>query len=117
MKWGRSGQNRFSNLVRFQSHQIFGHYGKPEQITATRKVGYGKVSEPSLGKAAISEIGILRRGKTGPFRGLWKHPVLPTRLAIVFSGGHAEVIGRMELDSVHSGQLDLRTVGFFLWSP
>jgi hypothetical protein len=67
-----------------------------------------------LGKAAISEIGILRRGKTGPFRGLWKHPVLPTRLAIVFSGGHAEVIGRMELDSVHSGQLDLRTVGFCL---
>ena len=45
---------------------------------------------------------------------LWKHPVLPTRLAFVFSDGHAEVIGRMELDSVHSGQLDLRTVGVWL---
>ena len=70
--------------------------------------------EPSLGKVAISDIGIVRRGKPGPFRGLWKHPLLPTRLAIVFSGGHVEVIGRMELDSVHSGQLDLRTVGFCL---
>ena len=74
----------------------------------------GKASEPSLGKTAISDIGILSRGKPGPFRGLRKHPVLPTRLAIVFSGGHAEVIGRMELDSVHSGQLHLRTVGFCL---
>jgi hypothetical protein len=88
-----------------------------EEAFGSAKVGYGKVSESSLGKVAVSDIGNLRRGKPGPFRGLWKHPELPTRLAIVCSGGHAEVIGPMELEIVHSGQLDLRTIGFCLRSP
>jgi len=31
-----------------------------------------------------------------PFRGLWKHLALQTRLTIAFSGGQAYLIGRAE---------------------
>ena len=38
------------------------------------------MSEESVGKAAFLGFGILRRGKTEPFRGPWKQPALKTRL-------------------------------------
>ena len=34
--------------------------------------------------------------QNGPFRGLWKHLALQTRLTIAFSGGQVYFIGRAE---------------------
>ena len=35
MTCGRSGLNRFSNLLRFQLHPVFGHYGVPLSIAVS----------------------------------------------------------------------------------
>jgi Protein of unknown function (DUF3096) len=59
------------------------------------------VSEDKLGKTATSSFGILRRRKTDPFRGPWKHPALQTRLTIAFSGGQVYVIGRSRIEKVN----------------
>jgi hypothetical protein len=54
-----------------------------------------KVSEESVGVAGASGVGILRRGKTAPFRGPWEHPGLQTRLTMVFSGEQIYFIVRL----------------------
>ena len=40
MTCGRSGQNRFSNLLRFQSHPIFGHAYRLMYVVNPRKALY-----------------------------------------------------------------------------
>jgi hypothetical protein len=45
----------------------------------TREAAKEKVSEESVGTAAIPGFGILGRGGTGSFRGPWKHLALQTR--------------------------------------
>jgi hypothetical protein len=54
----------------------------------------GKVSEAMVERGSVSSFGVVRRGKTGPFHGPWKHPALQTRPTIAFGGGLAYVIGR-----------------------
>jgi hypothetical protein len=51
---------------------------RPVQISVTREDGEGKVSEESGGKEAVTAVGILGRGRTGPLRERWKHPALKT---------------------------------------
>ena len=45
---------------------------------------------------------ILRRGKTDPLRGPWKHPALKNRLDLAFEGGRANVTERPENESGNS---------------
>jgi hypothetical protein len=54
----------------------------------------GKVSEGRIEGGPVSSFGILRRGKTGGFRGLWKHLAPQTRLTIAFGGVEAYLISR-----------------------
>lgn len=54
----------------------------------------GEVSEARVEGRPVSGVGILRRRKTGPFRGLWKHPPLQTRLTIAFGGGQVYIVRR-----------------------
>jgi hypothetical protein len=44
------------------------------------------VWEDNVGKTAASGFGILRKGKTDPFRGSWKHPAPKARLNHEFRG-------------------------------
>jgi hypothetical protein len=44
----------------------------------TRKAEEGKMSQESMGKAAVSGSGISGNGRTGPFRNYCKHPALET---------------------------------------
>jgi hypothetical protein len=48
--------------------------------------GSGKVSDGSVGKAAVSHPGIPRGQRTDPFRGSWKLPAVRTRLDLAFKG-------------------------------
>jgi hypothetical protein len=70
---------------------------RPEQISATREAREGKVAEESVGKTATSGLGILRRGKTDPFRGSWNHPALKGRLDLEFRGARVYITGRAKL--------------------
>ncbi len=65
-----------------------------ERISVTREAGVGKVSEGRVEGGPVSSFGILRRGKTGLFRGRCQHLALQTRLTIAFSGGQVYVTGR-----------------------
>ncbi len=76
---------------------------RPEQTSATREVGEGKVPDESVGKAAVSGLGILLRGRTDPFRGPWKHPALKTRLDLAFRGGRGYFTGGSERENGNSG--------------
>jgi hypothetical protein len=70
------------------------HYSRrTERISVTREAGVGKVSEGRVEGGPVSSFGILRRGKTGPFRSLWKHLALHTRLTVAFGAGQPYVIG------------------------
>jgi hypothetical protein len=62
-----------------------------------------KVSDDRVRKTAASGFGILRRGKTDPFRNPWKHPALKTRLDIPFRGGRVYVTGWPESENGNSG--------------
>jgi hypothetical protein len=73
------------------------------RFSATREVG-GRKSVGGIGqRAAVSGFGILRRRKTDPFRGPWKHPALKTRLDLAFRGGRVYVTGRPENENGDSG--------------
>jgi hypothetical protein len=61
---------------------------------ATERPGKRSLPSSAALPIPISTCGILRGRKTSPCRGLWKRPGRQTRLAIVFSGGQAEVNGR-----------------------
>jgi hypothetical protein len=63
----------------------------------------GKVSEARGERGAVAVFGVLRRGPNDPSRGPWKHPVLQTRLTIVFSGGQEYTLGRREVGNGNSG--------------
>ena len=58
--------------------------------------------DESVGKAAVSGLGILRRGRTDPFRGPWKHPALKTRLDLAFRGGRGYFTGGSERENGNS---------------
>ena len=64
----------------------------------------GKVSEGRVEGGPVSSFDILRRGKTGTFRGLWRHLALQTRLTIASSGGQVYDLVRRELDNGNSRQ-------------
>jgi len=74
--WGHAGQDR--------SPILSSGVGEPPTGSdfSDERAREGKVSEESLGRAAVSGLGILSSGKTGPFRGRWRHRTLKTRLAI-----------------------------------
>jgi hypothetical protein len=63
----------------------------------TREAREGKVSKESVGKTATSGVGILRRRKTDPFRGPWKHPALKARLDTAFRGARVYAPGRAKM--------------------
>jgi len=57
---------------------------RPEQISAAREAGAGKVSEAQVEGGSVSSFGILRRVNTGPFHGSCKPLALKTQLEIEF---------------------------------
>jgi hypothetical protein len=59
----------------------------PDQLSATPEAGEGKVSEAAGERAAVSGLGILSRGKTGPFPGRGRPRTLNTRRAIALRSG------------------------------
>lgn len=69
------------------------------------------MSEDRVGKAATSGLGILRRGKTDPFRGPWKHPALKARLDIEFRGARVYITGRAKTESGNSSSVCLMRPG------
>jgi hypothetical protein len=67
------------------------------------RAGDGKVSETSVGKAAVSGAGTLRRRKTAIFRGPWRQPALKTRLNLASRGGRAYADRRLRIEKGNSG--------------
>ena len=65
--------------------------------------GAGKVSEARVERGSVSSFGILRRGKTGPFHGPWKHPALKTRLDLEFRGARVYITRRAKTENGNSG--------------
>jgi hypothetical protein len=61
------------------------------------------VSEESVERETGSGFGVLRSGKTGPFRPRWRLRTVKTRLAIAFGGGQMYVVGRAGVDDGNSG--------------
>ena len=72
-----------------------------------------KVCEDRVGKAAVSGFGILRRRKTDPFRGPWKHPALKARLDIGFRGARVYITDRPENENGNSGSKALPSPSFW----
>jgi hypothetical protein len=60
------------------------------------------VSEERFGKTATLGLRILRRRKTDPFRGLWKHPAIKARLDIEFRGARVYITGRAKTENGNS---------------
>ncbi len=52
MTCGRSGQNRFSNLSRFQSHPVFGHYGIKKPRAAQRRLEFQLEAELDIARSS-----------------------------------------------------------------
>jgi len=83
---------------------------RPEQISATREAGAGKVSEARVERGSVSSFGILRRDKTGPFHGPWKHPALKTRLDLELRGVRVYVTRRVRTENGNSGSMRLSVI-------
>ena len=93
-----------SNLAYGASWRANGKYKPVEDLYLRRgRQRKEKVSEDRVGKTAASGFGILRRGKTDPFRGPWKHPALKARLDLPFRGGREYVTGWPEKQNGNSG--------------
>ncbi len=60
---------------------------RPNRISCHEQTAEGNVSKESVERHAVSELRILRSGKSGPFRPRWRRRTLKTRLAIVVRGG------------------------------
>jgi hypothetical protein len=60
---GRSGQNRFSNLLRFQLHPVFGHYALWPHLATLRSDAFG------MGKKVFSYSQCLPLPPTNKFHG------------------------------------------------
>ena len=62
----------------------------------------GKVAEARIEGRPVSDVGILRRRKTGPFRGPRKHLALQTRLTVAWGGGQEYLLGRRKVNNGNS---------------
>ena len=62
-----------------------------------------KVSEARVERGSVSSFGILRRGKTGPFHGPWKHPALKIQLDLDFRGARVYITHRAKTENGNSG--------------
>jgi len=60
------------------------------------------VSEDRVGKTAALGFEILRRRKTPPFRGSWKHPALKARLDLEFRGDWVYITGGAKTEKGNS---------------
>ena len=67
---------------------------RPDRISVTRDAGAQKVSEARVQREAASVFRVLAIGTNLPFRCLWQHLVLQTRLTIAVSHAQEYVIGR-----------------------
>src|SRR5262249_57566537 len=56
----------------------------------------GNVSKASVERGAVSDLGILRSGKSGGFSWRWRLRTVKTRLTLVFRGGQAYVLAGSE---------------------
>ena len=52
------------------------------------------MSEAQVERGSVSSFGMLRRDKTGPFHGPWKHPAPKTRPHLEFRGVRVYISGR-----------------------
>ncbi len=55
------------------------------------------MSEAQVERGSVSSFGILRKDKTGPFRGQWKHKALKARPDLEIRGGRVYISGRGKL--------------------
>jgi hypothetical protein len=77
--------------------------GFPKLGTKDTEAGGLQFRKESVGKTAALGFGILRRRKTDPFVGPWKHLGLQTRLDLAFRGGRAYITTRPENENGNSG--------------
>ena len=61
------------------------------------------MSKQSVEREAVSDFGILRGGKSGPFGRRWRLRTLKTRLAIALGGREGYVVGRAGVHNGNSG--------------
>jgi len=75
----------------------------PAAMSRNEHAGDGKVPEESVEREAGSAFGVLRSGKTGPFRPRWELRTVKARLAIALGGGQVYVAGRPRIERGNSG--------------
>jgi len=76
---------------------------RADQISAARETGAGEVCAAQVERWPVSSFGILRRDKTGLFRGPCGHPALRIRLDFDIRGGREYVSGRAKTENGNSG--------------
>jgi len=84
--WSHAEQNRGPLVPRGLANR------RPNRILCHEEKAGGNVSKASVERGAVSDLGILRSGKSGGFRWRWRLRTVKTQLTLAFRGGQAYVV-------------------------